>query len=85
MLRRFSSTYLKGEVQDPLRVAQEIMQMAPKIETPAGPLAFDKYHQRIMTMYVLKVEKRDGKLVNTAIDRIPGVAQSDVWKYWQHK
>ncbi len=76
---------LKGEVQDPLRVAQEIMQMAPKIETPAGPLAFDKYHQRIMTMYVLKVEKRDGKLVNTVIDRIPSVAQADVWKYWQHK
>jgi len=76
---------LKGDVQDPLRVAKEIMQIAPKIETPAGPLAFDKYHQRIMTMYVLKVEKRDGKLVNTVIDKIPSVAQSDVWKYWQHK
>jgi branched-chain amino acid transport system substrate-binding protein len=76
---------LKGEVQNPSQVAKEIMQIAPKIETPAGPLAFDKYHQRIMTMYILKVEKRDGKLVNAVIDKIPGVAQADVWKYWQHK
>jgi len=38
-----------------------------------------------MTMYILKVEKRDGKLVNAVIDRIPSVAQADVWKYWQHK
>jgi len=78
-------TALKGDVQDSSLVAKEIMQIAPKIETPAGSLAFDKYHQRIMTMYILKVEKRDGKLVNTVIDKIPGVAQSDVWKYWQHK
>ncbi len=76
---------LKGEVQNPSQVAKEIMQIAPKIETPAGPLAFDKYHQRIMTMYILKVEKRDGKLVNAVIDKIPSVAQADVWKYWQHK
>ncbi len=76
---------LKGEVQDPPRVASEIMRIAPKIETPAGPLAFDKYHQRIMSEYVMKVEKRDGKLVNAVIDKIPNVAQSDVWKYWQHK
>ncbi len=76
---------LKGDVQDPSVVAKEIVKIAPKIDTPAGPLAFDKYHQRIVTMYVLKVEKKDGKLVNTVIDRIPGIAQADVWKYWQQK
>ncbi len=76
---------LKGEVDNPSRVAQEIMKIAPKIETPAGPLAFDQYHQRILTMYIMKVEKRDGKLVNAVIDRIPSVRQADVWKYWQHK
>jgi branched-chain amino acid transport system substrate-binding protein len=76
---------LKGEVDDPARVSKEIMRITPKIETPAGRLAFDQYHQRIMTMYIMKVEKRDGKLVNAVIDKIPDVAQSDVWKYWQHK
>jgi branched-chain amino acid transport system substrate-binding protein len=30
---------LKGEVEDVPRVAQEIMKVAPKIETPQGPLA----------------------------------------------
>ncbi len=78
-------TAMKGDVQDPSRIAKEIMKIAPKIETPAGPLAFDQYHQRIMTMYIMKVEKKDGKLVNAVIDRIPNVAQGDVWKYWQHK
>jgi hypothetical protein len=53
---------LKGEVEDVPRVAAEIMKVSPKIETPSGPLAFDQYHQRVITMYVLKTEKRDGKL-----------------------
>jgi branched-chain amino acid transport system substrate-binding protein len=78
-------TAMKGDVQDPSKTAKEIMKIAPKIETPAGPLAFDQYHQRIMTMYIMKVEKRDGKLVNAVIDKVPNVAQADVWKYWQHK
>jgi branched-chain amino acid transport system substrate-binding protein len=78
-------TAMKGDVADPSKTAKEIMKVAPKIETPAGPLAFDQYHQRIMTMYIMKVEKRDGKLVNAVIDKVPNVAQSDVWKYWQHK
>jgi len=76
---------LKGDVEDPSKVAREIVRIAPKIETPAGPLAFDQYHQRILNMYVLRVEKRDGKLVNGVIDKTPPVAQADVWRYWQHK
>jgi branched-chain amino acid transport system substrate-binding protein len=76
---------LKGEVDDPARVAREIMRISPKIETPAGPLAFDQYHQRIVNMYILKVEKRDGKLVNAVIDKTGSVSQAEVWKYWQKK
>ena len=73
---------LKGEVEDIPRVAKEIKRVATKIETPAGPLAFDKYNQRITNIYVLKVEKRDGKLVNVAIGKIEKVAQEDTWKWW---
>jgi branched-chain amino acid transport system substrate-binding protein len=75
---------LKGEVEDIPRVAEEIKSVATKIETPAGPLAFDKYNQRILNIYVLKVEKRDGKLVNVVIDKIEKVSQEDTWKWW-HK
>jgi branched-chain amino acid transport system substrate-binding protein len=73
---------LKGEVEDTPRVAKEIKRVAAKIETPAGPLAFDKYNQRIANIYVLKVEKRDGKLANVAIGKIEKVAQEDTWKWW---
>ncbi len=74
---------LKGEVEDVPRVAQEIMKVASKIETPQGPLAFDKYHQRILHMYALKVEKRDGKLVNAVVADLGKVAQEEVWKWWR--
>ena len=73
---------LKGKVEDIPRVAREIKKVATKIETPAGPLAFDKYNQRITNIYVLKVEKRDGKLVNVVIGKIEKVSQEDTWKWW---
>ena len=43
------------------QVAETIRKVAPKIETPSGPLAFDQYNQRIVNMYVVKTEKQDGK------------------------
>jgi hypothetical protein len=33
-------------------------------------------------MYVVKTEKRDGKLVNVVTDQLGKVAQADVWKWW---
>ncbi len=73
---------LKGELEDISRVAKEIKAVAPKIETPAGPLAFDKYNQRIADIYVMKVEKRDGRLANVVIGKIEKVTQEDTWKWW---
>ena len=34
-------------------------------------------------MYVLKVEKKDGKLVNAVIANLGKVAQEEVWKWWR--
>jgi branched-chain amino acid transport system substrate-binding protein len=73
---------LKGEVEDIPRVAKEIKRIATRIEIPSGSLAFDKYNQKIMDIYILKVEKRDGKLANVVIGQIEKVAQEDVWKWW---
>jgi len=73
---------LKGEIEDIPRVAKEIKRVASRIETPSGPLAFDQYNQRIVNEYIVKVEKRDGKLVNVVIDKLGKVAQEDVWKWW---
>ena len=74
---------LKGEIEDISRVAKELKRIASQIETPSGPLAFDQYNQRIVNMYVVRTEKRDGKLVNVVIDKIGKVGQEDVWKWWR--
>ena len=74
---------LKGEIEDIPQVAKELKRIASKIETPSGPLAFDQYNQRIVNFYVVRTEKRDGKLVNVVIDEIGKVAQEDVWKWWR--
>jgi branched-chain amino acid transport system substrate-binding protein len=73
---------LKGEVEDTGKVSAEIKKVAAKVETPSGPLAFDQYNQRIANVYVEKVEKRDGKLVNVVIDSMGKVSQTDTWKWW---
>ena len=73
---------LKGDVEDVPRTAKEMKRIANTLEMPSGPLAFDQYNQRIVNMYVVKTEKRDGKLVNVVIDKLGKVAQADVWKWW---
>lgn len=73
---------LKGDVEDTQRTAKEMKRIANTLEMPSGPLAFDQYNQRIVNMYVVKTEKREGKLVNVVIDKLGKVAQADVWKWW---
>jgi branched-chain amino acid transport system substrate-binding protein len=73
---------LKGDLDDTKKVSDAIRKAAPKIETPSGPLAFDQYNQRVVNMYVLKTEKKDGKLVNSILDKMGKVSQEDVWGWW---
>ena len=73
---------MKGNLDNITQVAETIRKVAPKIETPSGPLAFDQYNQRVVNIYVERVDKRDGKLVNVVIDKLGRVAQTDVWKWW---
>ncbi len=75
---------LKGEIEDISRVAKEIKKVSSQVDTPSGPLAFDQYNQRIVNGYVVKAEKKDGKLGNVVIDRIGRITQEDTWKWW-HK
>ncbi len=73
---------LKGDIDNTSQLAKEMKKVSNGIETPSGPLAFDQYNQRIVNMYVVKTEKKDGKLVNVVIDQLGKVAQADVWKWW---
>jgi branched-chain amino acid transport system substrate-binding protein len=46
---------------------------------PMGPIRVDEYGKPILNIYVRKVERRNGALVNTIVDTVPDVGQ--FWKY----
>ncbi len=48
-------------------------------ETCRGPVSFDKYGNVVGNVYIRKVEKKDGKLVNAVIKTYPNVSQ--FWTY----
>ena len=48
-------------------------------DAPRGPIKLDVYGNPIQTIYVRKVEKKDGELWNTVIQTFPAVSQ--FWKY----
>lgn len=48
-------------------------------ETPRGPVKFDEYGNLVFTVYIRRVEKRDGKPVNVTIKTYPNVSQ--FWRY----
>lgn len=47
--------------------------------SPRGPVRLDKYGNPIMNIYIRKVEKQDGRLMNTVIKTYPDVSQ--FWTY----
>ena len=46
---------------------------------PMGPIRLDEFGKPILTIYVRKVERKDGVLVNTIVETVPDVSQ--FWKY----
>jgi branched-chain amino acid transport system substrate-binding protein len=48
-------------------------------ETCRGPVQFDKYGNVVGNVYIRRVEKKDGKLVNAVIKTYPNVSQ--FWTY----
>jgi branched-chain amino acid transport system substrate-binding protein len=46
---------------------------------PMGPIRVDEYGKPILNIYVRKVERKDGVLVNTIVETVPDVGQ--FWKY----
>ena len=48
-------------------------------DTARGPVSFDKYGNVIGNVYIRKVEKKDGKLVNAVVKTYPDVSQ--FWTY----
>jgi branched-chain amino acid transport system substrate-binding protein len=48
-------------------------------ETPRGPVRFDEYGNLTFTVYIRRVEKKGGKLINATIKSYPDVSQ--FWHY----
>jgi branched-chain amino acid transport system substrate-binding protein len=84
-----SGTYLYGEVLkaaiDSLRGKIEDKQAfikalrAVRTDTVRGPIRFDEYGNVVGSIYIRKVEKKDGRLVNTNIKTYTDVSQ--FWTY----
>jgi branched-chain amino acid transport system substrate-binding protein len=46
---------------------------------PMGPIRLDEYGKPILNIYIRKVERKDGQLVNTTLETVPNVSQ--FWTY----
>ena len=44
-------------------------------KSPMGPIRIDEYGKAVLTIYVRKVERRDGRLVNAIVASYPNVTQ----------
>jgi branched-chain amino acid transport system substrate-binding protein len=48
-------------------------------DTPLGPVRLDAYANPIVNVYIRRVERREGRLMNVVIDTYRDVSQ--FWKY----
>jgi branched-chain amino acid transport system substrate-binding protein len=84
-----AATYVEGEVlQAALESVKGRIEDKPafmralrttKVETVRGPVSFDEYGNVVGNVYIRKVERKEGRLVNTVIYTYPNVSQ--FWTY----
>jgi branched-chain amino acid transport system substrate-binding protein len=70
---------LKGRIEDKNAFIKALR--AVRVDTLRGPIKFDEYGNVVGNIYIRKVEKKDGRLVNTNIRTYPDVSQ--FWTYDQ--
>jgi branched-chain amino acid transport system substrate-binding protein len=68
---------VKGRIEDKPAFMRALR--ATKVETVRGPVSFDEYGNVVGNVYIRKVERKEGRLVNTVIDTYPNVSQ--FWTY----
>jgi branched-chain amino acid transport system substrate-binding protein len=68
---------LKGKIEDKNAFIKALR--AVRVDTLRGPIKFDEYGNVVGNIYIRKVEKKDGRLVNTNIQTYPDVSQ--FWTY----
>jgi branched-chain amino acid transport system substrate-binding protein len=69
---------VKGRFEDKAAFVRALHQV--KLDHgPMGPIRLGEYGKPILNIYIRKVERKDGQLVNATIDTYPGVSQ--FWTY----
>jgi branched-chain amino acid transport system substrate-binding protein len=68
---------LKGRIEDKQTFIKALR--AVRVDTLRGPIAFDDYGNVVGNIYIRKVEKKDGRLVNSNIHTYSNVSQ--FWTY----
>ena len=67
----------KGRIEDKQAFIHALH--AVKVDTVRGPVSFDSYGSVVGNVYLRKVVRKEGRLVNSVIQTYPGVSQ--FWKY----
>src|SRR5438309_6754691 len=69
---------IKGNIEDKQAFMKAVRGI--KVDTARGPVAFDQYGNVVGSVYIRKVERKDGRLVNRVIHTYPNVSQ-----FWTYK
>jgi len=68
---------VKGKIEDKQALMQALRGI--KADTVRGPVAFDEYGNIVGNVYIRKIERKEGRLVNTVVQTYPNVSQ--FWTY----
>jgi len=69
---------INGRIEDKQAFMKAVR--ALKVDTARGPVQFDKFGNVIGNVYIRKVERKEGRLVNRVIQTYPNVSQ-----FWTYK
>lgn len=69
---------VKGKIEDKQGFMKALR--ATKVDTCRGPVSFDAYGNVVGNVYIRKVERKEGRLVNSVIHTYPNVSQ-----FWTYK
>ena len=69
---------IKGNVEDKPAFMKAVRSI--KVDTCRGPVSFDQYGNVVGNVYIRKVARKEGRLVNSVIETYPNVSQ-----FWTYK
>ncbi|MGZ5042772.1 MAG: ABC transporter substrate-binding protein, partial [Usitatibacter sp.] len=66
-------TQIRGQIEDKDAFMKAVRGI--RVDTCRGPVSFDRYGNVVGNVYIRKVERKDGRLVNKVIHTYPNVSQ----------